>query len=320
MTTTVDNSCVWLPGPWEHRFVTANGTQFHLAHAGQFRADRPLVLLVHGYPEYWWAWRHQIEKIAQAGFEVAAVDMRGAGGSDKTTDLVDPKTLAQDLVSLGESLGASSLVIVAHGTSGAAAWGAARLAPHMVRAIMTVFAPHPRSRRGGLRGLRGLRGVRGVSAKHLGWLFAWRGGYPAPKSLQEPEKMREFLTSLSAPQAVDSQEGAAGQAALYTDAMLLPEAANVQAEQMAARLRIFATARGRAWMRALSEPISQPVWAVRGMRDPAQSEHDWSEDATYTNAGWRLVTIPGAGFFVPEEAPDDFTRVVLDFLSVVSRE
>ena len=56
-----------MDGPWTHRFVQANGCQFHLAHMGEHRDDLPLVVLVHGYPEYWWARRHQLEAIAAAG-------------------------------------------------------------------------------------------------------------------------------------------------------------------------------------------------------------------------------------------------------------
>ena len=86
-----------MEGPWTHRFVQANGCQFHLAHMGEHQEKRPLVILVHGYPEYWWAWRHQLEPIAQAGYEVVAIDQRGIAGSDKTPEGVDSMTLSHDI-------------------------------------------------------------------------------------------------------------------------------------------------------------------------------------------------------------------------------
>ncbi|MDY5139551.1 hypothetical protein R6H00_10275, partial [Actinotignum timonense] len=87
-----DNSCVWIPGPWEHRLVTANGAQFHLAYAGSHSTRTPLVLFVHSYPEYWYAWRYQIEPVAQAGYEVTAVDLRGVHWLDSLIGGFKPVT------------------------------------------------------------------------------------------------------------------------------------------------------------------------------------------------------------------------------------
>jgi hypothetical protein len=64
----------------EHRYVTANGLRFHVATAGP--PDGPLVILLHGFPEFWYGWRHQIEPLANAGFEVWVPDQRGYNLSD----------------------------------------------------------------------------------------------------------------------------------------------------------------------------------------------------------------------------------------------
>lgn len=81
------------------------------------RDDLPLVVLVHGYPEYWWAWRNQLEPIAAAGHEVAAIDQRGIGGSDKTPEGADDLTLSHDIGAIARSLGASRMVVVGHGVA-----------------------------------------------------------------------------------------------------------------------------------------------------------------------------------------------------------
>ena len=60
--------------------MSANGANFHVAIAGQ----GPLVVLLHGFPTYWWTWRHHIPLLAEAGYRVAAMDLRGFGGSDHT--------------------------------------------------------------------------------------------------------------------------------------------------------------------------------------------------------------------------------------------
>src|SRR5919108_367212 len=73
------DAVVQIGGPWAHRSVSANGTRFHAAEAG----DGPLVLLLHGFPEFWWTWRHQLAVLPGAGYRAVAVDLRGYGGSDK---------------------------------------------------------------------------------------------------------------------------------------------------------------------------------------------------------------------------------------------
>src|SRR6202167_869800 len=69
---------IYIDGPWSHRSVSANGTRFHLAESG----DGPLVLLLHGFPEFWWTWRWQLASLSAAGFRAVAVDLRGYGGRD----------------------------------------------------------------------------------------------------------------------------------------------------------------------------------------------------------------------------------------------
>src|ERR1700683_3790752 len=86
------DAAIQIAGPWSHRSVSANGTRFHIAEAG----DGPLVLLLHGFPEFWWTWRHQLEWLPAAGFRAVAVDLRGYGGSDKPPRGYDLVTAASD--------------------------------------------------------------------------------------------------------------------------------------------------------------------------------------------------------------------------------
>ena len=71
----VDTAFVNIEGPWDHRYVAANGARFHVAEMG----DGPLVLLLHGFPQFWFTWRHQMLALAGAGYRVAAMDLRGFG-------------------------------------------------------------------------------------------------------------------------------------------------------------------------------------------------------------------------------------------------
>src|SRR5262245_64861874 len=108
---------VELPGPWAHRYVAANGARFHVVEAepATGSAAAPLVLLLHGFAEFWWAWRDQLPALAAAGYRAVAMDLRGYGGSDKTPNGYDPRTLARDVSGVVKALGERSAVVVGHG-------------------------------------------------------------------------------------------------------------------------------------------------------------------------------------------------------------
>ncbi len=131
------------PGPWTHRDVSANGARFHVVDIG----DGPAVLLLHGFPTFWWTWRKQLTALADAGYRAIAMDLRGYGGSDHPPEGYDPRTLAADVAGVVRSLGESEAVIVGQGWGGLAAWSTAVLEPETVRAIVPVSMPHPRQLR-----------------------------------------------------------------------------------------------------------------------------------------------------------------------------
>src|ERR1700744_1993838 len=85
-------STILVEGPWTHRTVRANGIALHIAEAG----SGPLVLFLHGFPQFWWAWRQQVTDLADAGFHAVAVDLRGFGASDKPPRGYDASKIATD--------------------------------------------------------------------------------------------------------------------------------------------------------------------------------------------------------------------------------
>src|SRR5262249_55880095 len=121
----VDDSCVLLDGEWTHRFVSANGTRLHIAEVG----TGPLVLFLHGFPEFWGAWRDPLAVLADAGSRAVAVDLRGYGASDKPPRGYDGYTLAADVTGLIRALGERDATIVGTGYGGLLAWTTAALHP-----------------------------------------------------------------------------------------------------------------------------------------------------------------------------------------------
>src|SRR5215831_7229238 len=130
---------IYLDGPWSHRSVSANGTRFHVAESG----DGPLVLLLHGFPQFWWTWREQLSSLREAGFRAVAVDLRGYGGSDKPPRGYDLVTAASDAAGLIRSLGEANAVVVGHDWGGLVAWTVGAYFPKVVRRLAVVSAAHP---------------------------------------------------------------------------------------------------------------------------------------------------------------------------------
>src|SRR6201985_3840796 len=128
-----------ISGPWTHRTVSANGTRFHVASIG----DGPLVLLLHGFPEFWWTWRTQLVTLAAAGYRAVAVDLRGYGDSDKPPRGYDLITAAADAAGLIRALGEANATIVGHDWGGLTAWTLAAYFPKAVRRLAVVSMAHP---------------------------------------------------------------------------------------------------------------------------------------------------------------------------------
>src|SRR5580692_6589236 len=122
-----------------NRTVEANGVAHQIAEAG----TGPLVLLCHGFPEFWYSWRHQIEALAEAGYHAVAPDMRGYGRTGKPQD-IDQYTLFDlvgDVIGLVNSLGYKEATIVGHDWGATVAWNAALLRPDVFRAIAALSVP-----------------------------------------------------------------------------------------------------------------------------------------------------------------------------------
>ena len=124
----------------KHNFTKINGIEYHFAEAGQ----GPLVLLIHGFPELWYSWRHQIPAIAKAGYRVVAPDLRGFGQTEATDNLNDYSLFnhASALKELIEFLGEEQAVIVGHNWGANIAWLMPLLYPVIVKALVALSIPY----------------------------------------------------------------------------------------------------------------------------------------------------------------------------------
>jgi pimeloyl-ACP methyl ester carboxylesterase len=120
--------------------IDTNGIRLRVALAGQ----GPLVILIHGFPESWYSWRHQIPALADAGYRVAAPDVRGYGGSDKplAIEAYSIKNMCADIGGLIAALGAERAIVVGHDWGAAIAYRMALFHPERVRAVAGLSVPY----------------------------------------------------------------------------------------------------------------------------------------------------------------------------------
>ncbi len=280
----------------EHREGVVNGVRLHWVEAG----DGPLVVLVHGFPEFWWSWRHQIPALVAAGFRVVAVDLRGYNRSGRPAGLRAYRStvVAADVAALVRACGAGPARLVGHDWGGIAAWLVAASDPRVVDRLVVVNAPHPLAYRRGLR-----RPTQALRSAYVA-LFQLPAAPELALGARRCAGLRRLLTTAAAPGTFTdddleryaeafSQPGALTAALAYYRALRLPPYRPVPAER--------------------SGVVRAPVLVVWGRRDPALSPAlaDPGDDL----APDCRVEMIDAGHFVHAEAPARVNALVTGFLA-----
>jgi pimeloyl-ACP methyl ester carboxylesterase len=294
MTPPVDESCVLLDGPWRHRFVSANGTRFHVVEAG----SGPLVLFLHGFPEFWWAWHHQLRIVAEAGFRAVAVDLRGYGASDKPPRGYDGYTMAGDVAGLIRALGERSAVLVGAGYGGTIAWTTAAFHPTLVRRLVVMSAAHP------------LRLRAALASDPRGQLTA-----SLPMLRFQVPRFEHVLTRDNAAMVGTYLRRWAGPAWRLSDdfddyesrcrkAMQIPQAAFSAMETYRWAARSVMRAHGYRFVKLLQQPIVSPTLHLHGALDSAVLPRTAQGSGRYVIARYEWQLLSGIGHFPHLEVPD----------------
>jgi pimeloyl-ACP methyl ester carboxylesterase len=152
-------------------YLETNGVSLHVAQAGP--PDGKPVVLLHGFPEFWYGWRHQIDQLAEAGFLVIAPDQRGYNRSDRPAGVgsYDLDLLAKDIIGLADRLGHWRFHIVGHDWGATVGWWLASHYPERVERFVALSAPHPSVWRQAMRTiLEQRRRSRYVQVLRIPWL------------------------------------------------------------------------------------------------------------------------------------------------------
>jgi pimeloyl-ACP methyl ester carboxylesterase len=286
----VEDSVVLVDGPWTHRDVSANGIRMHVAETG----TGPLVVLLHSFPEFWWAWRHQLTGLADAGFRVVAPDLRGYGASDKPPRGYDAMTGAADIAGLIRALGERDAIVVGHGFGGQIAWTLASAHPGVVRRLAVLGAPHP------LRWLPATAVDRGQrQANHYVGRFQLPWQPERWLVADEAANVTKLLAAWGGP-AFPLEEAAPR----YRDAMLILGAPHCALEYYRWAVRSLPRSDGRRFRRALRRPLDVPTLQLHGSVDACALPETAQGSGRYVAGRYEWRLLDGIGHFPHEEAPD----------------
>ncbi|MET7639575.1 alpha/beta hydrolase [Streptomyces sp. NPDC005438] len=293
-------AAVRLPGPWTHRDVSANGARFHIVERG----EGPLVLLLHGWPQYWWAWRHQLTALAEAGFRAVAMDLRGVGGSDRTPRGYDPANLALDVTGVIRSLGEPDAALVGHGLGGYLSWTAAVMRPKLVRRLVVSSMPHPRVWRRAM-----LTDPRQTSAAAHVWGFQVPFVPERQLAANGGALVGQVLRDWWGPREPEREV-----VAQYQRAMCIPSTTHCSIEPYRWLVRSLVRPDGLQFNRRMRTPVRVPTLHLHGSLDPVIRVPSAGGSARYVEAPYRWRVFEGLGHFPHEEDPELFTGELVHWL------
>jgi pimeloyl-ACP methyl ester carboxylesterase len=270
------------------------GVLLHYVEAG----EGPLVVLLHGFPEFWYSWRRQIPVLAQAGFHVVAPDMRGYDLSDKPQGwrAYDAGLLADDIAGLIRSFGEKDAYVVGHDWGAAVAYTVAMSHPEVVRRLAILNVPHTARMLEGFRTLRQLR---------KSWYMFF---FQIPK-LPEYLIGRDDFSFAKRSLRSDSKDAFSDEdLERYVEAWAQPGALTGMINYYRAALR-----RSPRKTLAQMRPIEAQTMVIWGMRDRHLGS-ELAEPASEWVPNLRMERIPEATHWVQHDAPERVNELLIDFL------
>ena len=284
----------------KHGYATSEGgVKIHYASLG----EGPLVVMIHGFPDFWYSWRHQMAALADR-YQVVAIDQRGYNLSDKPkgVDSYDMRLLVADVAAVVKSVGRDTATVVGHDWGGIVAWNVAMSLPQMTENLIILNLPHPN---GLARELRN-----------------------NPDQIKNSEYARNFQTKSSSdptvffgrPMTAENLSGWVRDAAArqrYVEAF--------RKSDFEAMLNYYKRNYPRgAGADAPAPPptplpkVRAPVLMFHGLNDTALNAEGLSGTWNWLEKDLTLVTVPGAGHFVQQDAADLVTSTMKWWLAMRS--
>lgn len=280
----------------EHRFIKTNGIQLHYVSKGEGK----LMLMLHGFPEFWYSWRHQITEFSQ-DYHTVAVDLRGYNDSDKPDQLEAYKMseLIEDVKGIISGLGYEDCILVAHDWGGAIAWNFAYAYPEMIEKLIVLNIPHPAKFAEGLQTPQQLLKSWYIFGFQIPWL---------PEFMLQLNDYQAIADAFSK-MAIDKTAFSPADLQAYKDAATKPGA-------LTAMLNYY-----RCIFQSLFK-IDRPQWRILDVPTlTIWGENDTAlgKELTYGTEAyvrdWQIKYIPNCSHLVQQEQPGLVNSYIRDFLN-----
>jgi len=279
---------------WQHRYIITNGIRMHYVSQG----EGPLIVLLHGFPEFWYSWRYQIPFLAGHGYTVIAPDLRGYNETDKPRRGYEIPTLLRDIEELVKGLGRQKAHLVGHDWGGALAWTFAMNYPEMTESLIVMNAPHPAAMMREMRTLKQLRKSWYIFAFQIPWLPEYMLGR------NNANEIGRMLRGAALQKSAFPHEVTAK----YQEAMSKPgaiKAAISYYRQLFRHLPFSVKSKG--------VQIQAPTLLIWGERDIALGIELTTGLERWVN-DIQIKRIPDSGHWVQQEQPEKVNQFLLDFL------
>jgi pimeloyl-ACP methyl ester carboxylesterase len=277
-------------------YAELSEVRLHYVEAGP--ADGPVAVLLHGFPDFWYSWRHQIPALAAAGFRVVAPDMRGYNLSSKPAEVsaYEPRRLAADIRDLILERGASKACVAGHDWGAAVAWVLAMAHPEAVERLAILNVPHPR------RMLEALQRPGRQLAKSW-YMFFFQLPW-LPERAVSADDWRAFRYGFEhdarpgafTPQDIDR----------YREAWSQPGAITATINYYRASMRRPGAAR-----RGALGPVTAPTLVIWGERDRYLGAELAEPDREDVPGLARVVRLPEASHWVQHDEPDRVSELLI---------
>lgn len=275
----------------EHGFVDNDGVKIHYAAIG----EGPLIVMIHGFPDFWYTWHEQMESLSD-NFKVVAIDLRGYNKSDKPKGVENYKMkfLIGDVVAVIKNFSDGKAVIVGHDWGGAIAWQVAMWRPELVEGLIVLSTPHP------------------------------NGLFRELKNNPQQKKNSEYAADFQKPDAYKglTAEGLASWVRDDKEKEIYIEA--FERSDFEAMLNYYKASFPKTSTdstKQVSKPPTQQkkvmcsTLAIFGLEDNALLPSGWNGTWDWIDKDLTLVSVPGAGHFVHRDSSDFVTSNIRLWLS-----
>ena len=289
---------------WNHNFVEVNGIRIHYVGAG----EGPLMLLLHGFPEFWYSWRHQIPAFSK-NFHVVAPDMRGYNKTDKPPKIEDYSAinLIGDVASLIHNLAPNDkrAILIGHDWGGAIAWMVAMFQPQLIEKLIILNVGHP--------GTRNRKGFLDFDQMQRSWYMFFFLMPEVPEevfSRNDYEILRKMVFDTAKRKGAFTKDDIERYVSSWKEPGALTGAINY-----------YRAITNSQYWRELGRPrnyplIKAPTLQIWGEDDPFLGKQLTEDTGEFIDAPYSLKFIPNCGHWVEQEAPDEVNKLILDFVGI----